>query len=228
MAELKTVLGAAMLLVAGIALAQMPSDDAMNKAMQAAQRRAESVMGEAQRQALPNNVTMPRMIPKFDGASAGGVDPGAIAESYKNLGKASNSDAPQLMIFVSLSMPEESLKRIGAQAKKAGAIVGFRGLKYGLSKGAWTNSLNALKPIADTGAEVQIHPELFTRYNVTAVPTLVVAAAPKQGCQDDACAAQSASVVGDVTMDYALERLTDRKDEIGEIARTRMKRLRNS
>lgn len=217
--------GAAILAGAGYSVAQpaMPSDDVMNKAMQAAKKRAGSVLDDAASQAMPGNVTMPRMVPEF--ANKGTLDPAALAESYKKLGKPDDAEAPELMVFVSLSMPEESLRRIGMQAKKLGAVVVLRGMKFGLRN--WNDSVNALKPISNTGADIQIHPELFTRYNVTAVPTLVVSSSPKSGCQDEACASQAASVTGDVSLDYALERLTDRKDTVGAIARERVKRLKN-
>lgn len=206
----------------------MPNDEALKKAMEAAQKRAGKIMGDAEKTATPMPVLPQRVIPQFDARqNFSQLDPGAIAEQYKNLGKeAKDNDPPQVMIFASLSMPEEALKRLGVQAKQAGAVVIFRGLKYGLRKGAWTASMNALKPIADTGAEVQIHPELFARYNITAVPTLVVVSSPQSGCQDDACVAASAAVVGDVSLDYALDRLTIRTDAIGKIARERIRKLR--
>ena len=163
----------------------------------------------------------------MDGAE--GFDPAALAERYRTMKDGmskSTRESAELVVFVSLSMPPAVLNRIGERAKKAGAIVVFRGLKYGLRKGAWADSMNALKPIADTGADVQINPELFDRFNVQAVPTLVVSAAPQEGCQGNACAASSASVVGDVSMDYALEKLSQRKDAIGKIARERGARLK--
>lgn len=226
----KAVLGLSVCLALGSVMAQqMPSDEVINKAMQAAQKKAGSVLGEADRQAKPSSATTQRPMPQLDPRTAIGVDPAAIAEQYKNLGKKTDdSDAPELIVFVSLSMPEASLKRIGQQAKQAGAVVVFRGTKFGLRKGTWIDSMNALKPVVDTGADVQIHPELFGRYNVSVVPTVVVAYSPKAGCQDDACAAMSAAVVGDVSLDYALDQLTSRTDTIGKIARDRLKRLRNS
>jgi conjugal transfer pilus assembly protein TrbC len=206
----------------------MPGSAAIDAAMHVPGQRAADALGQAQNQSQPNAVFPQRIVPPFAQNINAGVDPAAIAEQYKNLGrKPSNSDAPELMIFVSLSMPETSLKLLGQQAKQAGAVVVFRGLKYGLRKGTYTQSMQALKPIVGTGADVQIHPELFGRYHVTAVPTLVVSAAPQSGCQDDACAAQSAAVMGDVSLDYALERLTSRTDAIGNIARERLKLLRN-
>lgn len=164
------------------------------------------------------------------GREKGTVDPARIAQMYLDANKlAVNSDKPEVMIFVSLSMPPAALERIGKQAQKAGAVVFFRGLKYSLMdpKG-WTKSIKALEPISATGADVQIHPELFTRFNVTAVPTVVVSSNPKEGCQDDACASFSASVTGDVSLDYALAQLEDRKDAVGEIARMTNQKLRNS
>lgn len=208
---------------------QLPSDEALNKAMQAAQRRAAGVLGDAERRAAPSPVAPQRIVPQLDPRTAVGADPAEIAERYRHIGnKATDSEAPEVIVFVSLSMPDEALRRVGRQAKQAGAVVVFRGVKNGLRKGTWVDSMNALKPIADTGADVQIHPELFARYNVTVVPTVVVAAAPQAGCQDDACAAQSASIVGDVSLDFALDRLAGRTDAIGAIARARLKRLRNS
>jgi conjugal transfer pilus assembly protein TrbC len=208
----------------------MPSEDALNKAMQATQRRAAGVMeelGKTGNGVLPPAFAGQRGMPSLDGAE--GFDPAALAEKYHTMKDGmskSAKESAELVVFVSLSMPPAALNRIGEQAKKAGAIVVFRGLKYGLRKGAWADSMNALKPIADTGADVQINPELFDRFNVQAVPTLVVSAAPQEGCQGNACAASSASVVGDVSMDYALEQLSQRKDAIGRIARERGARLK--
>lgn len=227
--KVKTVLGMVACLSIGSVLAQqMPNADALTKAMDAVQKRAANVLGEADRKSKPSDVVAPRVVPQFDQRNIGGVDPAAIAEQYKNLGKqATDADAPELIVFVSLSMPEASLKRIGEQARRAGAVVAFRGPKFGLKKGTWNASMEALKPVVDTGADVQIHPELFTRYNVSVVPTVVVAASPQAGCQEDACAAASAAVVGDVSLDYALDQLSERKDLVGKTARMRLDRLRN-
>ncbi len=218
---------------ASSAFAQSPSmlaDEALNKAMQATQRRAASVMedlGKTGNGALPAAVAGQRGMPSLDGAE--GFDPAVLAERYRTMKNGMTKlarESAELVVFVSLSMPPAALNRIGEQAKKAGAVVVFRGLKYGLRKGAWADSMNALKPIADTGADVQINPELFERFNIQAVPTLVVSAASQEGCQGNACAASSASVAGDVSMDYALEKLSQRKDAIGKIARERGSRLK--
>jgi conjugal transfer pilus assembly protein TrbC len=207
-----------------------PSEDALNKAMQATQRRAATVMdelGKTGNGALPPAVAGQRGMPNLNGSE--GFDPAALAAKYQSMKEATSKaskDSNELMVFVSLSMPPATLKRIGEQAKRAGAIVVFRGLKYGLRKGAWADSMNALKPIADTGADVQINPELFERFHIQVVPTLVVASSAPEGCQGNQCEAGSVAVVGDVSMDYALETLAPRKDAIGRIAREREARIK--
>lgn len=218
----------------------MPSEGALNKAMQATQRRAATVMdelGKTGNGALPPAVAGQRGMPKLlpgDGTgpsslSGEGFDPAALAAKYQTMKDATSKaskDSNELMVFVSLSMPPATLKRIGEQAKRAGAVVVFRGLKYGLRKGAWADSMNALKPIADTGADVQVNPELFERFHIQVVPTLVVASSAPEGCQGNQCEAGSVAVVGDVSMDYALETLAPRKDAIGRIAREREARIK--
>jgi conjugal transfer pilus assembly protein TrbC len=219
-----------LMLTSAIAQQRLPDSDALDKAIKAAQSRANDVLQRAAQQAGAAPSAPTRPMPSLDPKTAGGVDPALLAEQYKNLGRtAGDAENYELMVFASLSMPEETLHRIGLQAKRAGAVVVFRGLKYGISKkGAWAASMNALKPITETGADVQIHPELFSRHNVTAVPTVVVNPNSQPGCQDEACASKAQAVVGDVTLDYALEHLEHRKDAVGKIARDRLKRMRNS
>lgn len=202
----------------------MPTDAAIKQEMQRARVRASSVLEQAMGEYAANPTQ--RRMPDIGTSGMEGVDPAKLAEQYQNMvNKVTEAEVPKLVVFVSLSMPDASLKKLSAQVKQAGGIMVVRGLKYGMTR--WKESMDALKPIAEAGAEVQVHPELFKRYNIQAVPTVVVTTTSKPGCQDDACASQSAAVSGDVSLDYALTQLTDRKDEIGKIARERVKRLRN-
>lgn len=204
--------------------AEMPTDAAMKQEMQKARLRASSALEQAMAE-FGANAGQPRRMPEIDTQGMEGVDPAELAEKYQNmLAKVADSDVPKLVVFASLSMPEASLKKLSAQVRLAGGVMVFRGLKYGMKR--WKESMEALKPVAEAGAEVQIHPEMFKRYNIQAVPTVVVTATAKAGCQDDTCAAQSAAVSGDVSLDYALKQLIDRKDEVGKIARDKLKRLR--
>lgn len=155
------------------------------------------------------------------------VDPMKLAEAYKNQGAHTVGEPTfNAVVFVSLSMPAPSLERIGKEAKKIGAVVVLRGMPFGLAPGNYLKVVEALKPLASTGAALQINPEMFKQFAVSSVPTLVVTPTPvgDKGCSDGACTS-SAAVVGDVSIGYGLERLAQRRDEIGRIARNLAQRL---
>lgn len=196
---------------------------------------ASSALNEATRRARiqfdPNAIAnkMPRVtMPDLPGYTGKGPDPLLIAKQYKEaLGQAARDATFNLVVFVSLSIPEETLKRIGRDVRVAGGVVVLRGLKYGLQPGGWRKSMEALKPLADTGVEVQINPNLFEQFGVRAVPTVVVSSegVGDKGCSNGECAVNVGSVVGDVSLSYALELLSERNDAIGQIAREKASRL---
>jgi conjugal transfer pilus assembly protein TrbC len=217
----------------------LPSEEAMRKAMEEARRKALTTgkehMDAAARRAdvQLDPAAVARGMPKGDlqavpMLNTGKVDPLDLAKQYKQIsGTVSEDDRFNVLVFVSLTMPEEALRRIGQDAKKIGAVVVMRGMKYGLKPGTWADSLEAIKPLASTGANVQINPELFKQFGIRAVPTFAVSATPvgDKGCGDGACAAGIATVVGDVTMEYALGMIGDRRDAVGRIARQMSERL---
>jgi conjugal transfer pilus assembly protein TrbC len=166
-------------------------------------------------------VTMPQ-VPGYGGRPP---DPQTLANQYTEaLAQASKEQTHNIVVFASLSIPEEALRRIGRDVKRAGGVVVIRGLKYGLQPGSWKRSLEALKPLAETGVDVQINPNLFQQFGVRQVPTFVVSAdgVGDKGCSSGECVAIVGTVVGDVTLEYALEVLADRKDVVGRIARQKV------
>jgi len=130
-----------------------------------------------------------------------------------------------IFIFVSLSMPLESLTRAARDAQRAGAVLIMRGLPYGFGGGNWKRSMEALKPMTDLGAAVQLHPALFTQYAVTSVPTVIVAAGSPACPVDAPCAITYGRVLGDVSLAYALDQLSPRQDAVGELARNALRRM---
>lgn len=206
----------------------MPDDAALRKGMSQSQQRAADLTRKAQAAALGSSAGM-RTVPAIPAPSAGSIDVEDMVRRYSQaVGPRDQAEQSQLVIFASLSMPDEALVRLAKQAKAAGGVLALRGLKHGMRGGRWSDSMNALKPIAETGVDLQIHPELFRRFGVEAVPTFVVSDSSTDGCLDDLCDAPWASVIGDVSLDYALERIARRPDALGSIARQRLKRLRNS
>lgn len=222
-----------------VAKHRLPPAEALQKEIDQQRSRAAgsaNALSEAARRAQsqfdPNAIAnkMPRVtMPDLPAYAGKGPDPLLLANQYKEaLGQASKDSAYNLVVFASLSIPEEALKRIGRDVKAAGGVVVLRGLKYGLQPGGWKKSMEALKPIAETGVELQINPNLFQQFGVRAVPMVVVSAegVGDKGCSNGECAANVGSVVGDVTLGYALELLSDRNDAVGQIAREKASRLR--
>ena len=205
----------------------LPDNRALDAVMRDQQQRATTDLEAASRQLGPpgaprGGITLPSINP-----SGGAVDIEQLARMYSDMkAQPDSEDTPNLIVFVSLSMPEASLIRIGQQAAKARAVVAVRGLRYGFGKGAMDKSVKALEPLIKTGADVQVHPELFQRYNIQSVPTVVVASDADRGCAQDACASKSAAIRGDASLDYILDRIAARPDVVGSIAKERLKLLR--
>jgi conjugal transfer pilus assembly protein TrbC len=153
-----------------------------------------------------------------------GVDPEAIASRYRNLAME-GAPREELLVFISTAMPKEALRRLAQQSAKAGGILVLRGFRGGLNKGAMQATLQELQPLVKEGADIQINPEAFSRYDVSAVPTFVLSA------QDEGCAAnfqcqwRAAKLVGDVSLDYALEQWTKNGGRAGSIAQRYLRKM---
>ena len=162
-----------------------------------------------------------------------GIDLEAIARRHVHLrGSSSESgrEPPALRIFVSLGMPEQSLRLLVAQAERSGAALVLRGLKANSMK----QTLDAVQAlIAHRKVAWQINPEAFARYSVQRVPTFVLTKAtdarefPSTTCGANcATTALFFSVAGDVSVDYALNALVRRHPEALHYAKPYLERLR--
>lgn len=157
-----------------------------------------------------------------------GVDPAKLASKYQGSFTDIQKSSPDLMVFISTSMPKKALLMLGEQARAAGAVLVLRGMKGVLgTKGVMEETTKALQPIADTGAAIQIDPEAFGRYHVTAVPTFVIAT-KEESCGTDICDAKSYALAGDVTLEYALEQWSSRGGTIGKQADMYLRRINRS
>jgi conjugal transfer pilus assembly protein TrbC len=81
------------------------------------------------------------------------------------------SKAP-LYIFVSFSMGEKALLNLAYDAKRYGAILVLRGFLDGSYR---KTALELQKVITTTGQGVLVDPELYTLFDISAVPTFVLA-----------------------------------------------------
>ena len=153
-----------------------------------------------------------------------GVDIGQIAARYNR--SPVKPEDENLLIFVTLGMPVKALQNLGKQAKAAGGVLVLRGVPGGL--GNWARAMEALKPLADTGAAVIVHPQLFSAWNVVQAPTFVLTTSSQgEACVSDQkkeCS-QSLRATGDVSLDYVLDRWADGTGVLAKEARERLARL---
>jgi hypothetical protein len=135
-----------------------------------------------------------------------GADPLAVAERYrKTQGALRDSDTgPDLLVFVSFSMPEASLKRLATDAAKANAVLVFRGPKEGSLKqdpgrpsNPWPSSVPApssiRKPSPGTGS-IQCRCTSWAR----AAAVVMMPPIP---------AGNASGSAGDASLEYILERM---------------------
>ena len=138
-----------------------------------------------------------------------GIDLDKIASQYQNnLQNKLTPSETKLYIFISTSMPEAALRRIGQQANEVGAVLILRGMRGKLgTKGVLEATIDAIKPAAETGVAINIDPEAFRRFNVKSVPTFVLTDIEEGNCGKEQCEKEFVSVVGDVSVEYALNEL---------------------
>lgn len=72
----------------------------------------------------------------------------------------------RLLVFVSLSLPEPSLKMLAQDAKRHNAVLVMRGLYQ-------DSFVKTAQRLQELGIAADIHPELFETHHVTSVPTFV-------------------------------------------------------
>lgn len=99
----------------------------------------------------------------------------------------------ELMVFVSLGMADETLKSLSQQAKALGGVLVIRGLV----ENSFQKTHQRLKSL---GIPIDIDPTLFERFEVTRVPSIVLA-----GVKDGKLTGSFDRVRGNVSIRSALE-----------------------
>jgi conjugal transfer pilus assembly protein TrbC len=163
---------------------------------------------------MPSDAELDRVpipsTPKIDAlGKPAPIDVEGLARQYQNQPAAfasnANNASPRLQIFVTLAMPEASLRALIAQAVRTDAVLVLRGAKNGSVR----QTLAAARTLIGTqGVAWQIDPPAFTRYHVTTAPTFVLtkASAQPNACGNGVCIPEGdfAKVSGDVSLEYAL------------------------
>jgi conjugal transfer pilus assembly protein TrbC len=125
----------------------------------------------------------------------------------KELGLPGNkAPAIEKYIFISFSMPDEAIKNLLQQAKAQQVIPILRGFK----DNSYKKTFVALeKFVTEIGYGVSIDPELFAKFEITQVPSFVIAARKDYICpESSSCAARRFyKITGNTTVEWALAQL---------------------
>lgn len=132
------------------------------------------------------------------------ANPADLARQFRQQPIQTKPATPEMMIFVSFSMPRGSLLRIVEQSERTGARLIFRGF-YGDKMTDMAAHISAL--LGKHRVEAVIHPPAFNQFKVNQVPALVLAQSNAGDQLDSGCAQPEryVKVTGDVSQDYALE-----------------------
>jgi len=197
------------------ARAQAVMDQADATALQA------QAHGQDYAQAAPNAAPQPSdTIFDFDQmvAAAGTAAKGNLGE------------APRFIAFASLSMPPAALRDMIGRVNAAGGVVALRGFPAGSAK-VLTEALSKVALAQDQLGSVGIDPRLFRAFNVTAVPTYIVASTDFDLCDGFDCQTQIPPhdrLSGNVTADFALETIARGGGPAARIASQHLVRLKGA
>ena len=167
----------------------------------------------------------PATLPK---GPAGAVDFDEMIVAASGNLKDNRGSAPQFMVFVSLSMPEESLKTIIDQTSAAGGFVVFRGFPNNSVK-QFVAGMSKVVSNDDQFASIGVDPRLFRAFGVQAVPTYVAVSSDFTPCDGLRCTTAPPpfdSISGNVTVRYALETFAEDNGPGALVARTALGNIR--
>lgn len=160
--------------------------------------------------------------------AASAPDLAALAQAHRPSvpgGNSANPDVPELMVFVSFSLPRETLQRIVRQSERSGAVLVLRGLKgHSLTQ----TGEEIARLVGERNVTVLIHPPAFQQFQVRQVPSLVLARPGSAAKIDEEGCAPAASFIridGDVGQDYALDLIERQAPAWADIARRHAARL---
>jgi len=155
-----------------------------------------------------------------------GIDLEALKKRFNPLDTAQHSQSPELLIFVSFSMPDESLKQWGSDAQKVGGKLLVRGfLDNSLQK--TSDKVRMLFGEKEIGG-VMIDPERFQKFKIDKVPAVVLLEKAVLPCDKEPCLEPNYDIVyGDMTLIEALEQIARKGTiEIQKIAKKFLQKCR--
>jgi conjugal transfer pilus assembly protein TrbC len=125
-----------------------------------------------------------------------------------------------ILIFVSFSMPQTSLKQWLDQAHRTGASVVIRGL----INNSFKETLSAMtRLVTDNTGGLLLDPTLFQKFDIKQVPAVVILQ-PSACSNEQSCLPRFDVIYGDVTLEYALQKLREQ----GEFSANNLLKRKNN
>jgi conjugal transfer pilus assembly protein TrbC len=169
-------------------------------------KRGEMMRKEAQATVLGGQSNLENAAELMQGQSGGAINFDEIVKTATS-GSADLQEAPQLVVFASLSMPEQSLKALIKDTAAAGGTVVFRGFP-GNSMKAFQQGIMKVVDNKDDYGNIGIDPRLFRAFDIKSVPAIVVVTSSFDLCDGFDCTSEVPPfdvMTGNVTLGYALE-----------------------
>ncbi|MDC0857582.1 type-F conjugative transfer system pilin assembly protein TrbC [Rickettsiales bacterium] len=120
-----------------------------------------------------------------------------------------SSQISLLMVFVSSSMPQESLIQYADQVSKSGGVMVVRGF----INGSMTNTVKFIKSLSEEGTRAIIDPNVFRLFDIRQVPEVIVIS-NQNNCINGKCEQTPLHdrIRGNVSLEYALEKISKEGD----------------
>ncbi|HEY4545591.1 MAG TPA: type-F conjugative transfer system pilin assembly protein TrbC [Pedomonas sp.] len=190
-------------------------------------QRAEALRGEAE--ALRQSARANRVAaPASAGAPVEGLDLDRLVAASEQLQRASEEVGPQLLAFVSFSMPEAALRQIVQDVTAVGGAVVFRGMPQNSIK-AFRNRLLGALGANKAPANIGIDPRLFRAFGVIEAPTFVVVSTGFELCDGFDCQDTPPPydrMTGNVSVAYVLETVAAGRGPGAAVAKVLAQRLK--
>jgi conjugal transfer pilus assembly protein TrbC len=159
----------------------------------------------------------------------GSVDFDEIVKGAATNAAVPRGDAPQFIVFASLSMPAASLKTLIADTARAGGVVVFRGFPDNSAK-AFVAGLTKVVARNDMTA-IGVDPRLFRAFDVQAVPTYVAVSSDFDLCAGFDCQTKLPPydrMTGNVSVEYALSSFADGRGPGARVAAVALGNIRRA
>jgi conjugal transfer pilus assembly protein TrbC len=149
-----------------------------------------------------------------------------ILEQYRKSHTAYSikKTASSILIFVSFSMPKQSLETYLRDAKKINASVVIRGL---IDNSFQKTAQRMAELIRDSDGGVELNPIWFKRFGIEKVPAIVAVAEGSRCFSKNTCDKKNDFdvITGDISLSYALHTFSNENKLTGSIPKAALRKL---